>query len=498
MKDRKIILVLDVGATNVRSVAVSDDGVLLAIESLKNTTSPDLYYPDGMVWDLDLVWEKLKSTTAGVLKQIDKKQLAAVTVTSFGVDGAPLTKDGDLAYPVISWQCQRTVPVMNNIDKYIPLAELYSINGLQPFSFNTINKLIWLRENRREVLDRAHRFLFFPSLILHRMTGEMVNDTSMAGTSMLTRLTDRKYSERILNAIGVNKDLFPPAAEPGTKIGHVTGKASLETGIPAGLPAVVTGHDTQFAVFGSGARENEPVLSSGTWDILMVRSRHFLTNDYTLKQKVTTELDPVPGLYNIGVQWIASGMLEWIMRMFWAAECGTNDVYEQMISLAEKVPAGSNGVTIHPSFFPEPGSNNKGAILGLLLNTPREEIYRAAVESLAYRTRQGLEVLQNAGMFRAGAAICVGGGSKNRLLNQVRADVLGIPLKLVDQKETTVLGAAMFALTAMGVYASTDEARDAMITPYHIVNPSGEKRYEDLYTQFREMTALFTGGTAHA
>ena len=67
-----------------------------------------------------------------------------------------------------------------------------------------------------------------------------------------------------------------PLAEPGTIAGTVSTKAAEETALPAGTPVVLTGHDTQFAIFGSGAGKNEPVLSSGTWEILMVRAGDFI------------------------------------------------------------------------------------------------------------------------------------------------------------------------------------------------------------------------------
>ena len=91
-------------------------------------------------------------------------------------------------------------------------------------------------------------------------------------------------------------------------------KLHAETSIPAGIPVVATGHDTQFAIFGSGAEINQPVLSSGTWEILMVRSEKYRSGKEQLEMGITTELDTRPGLYNIGNQWIASGILEWARK----------------------------------------------------------------------------------------------------------------------------------------------------------------------------------------
>jgi len=219
---------------------------------------------------------------------------------------------------------------MANIGKYITLPSLYKECGVLPFTFNTINKLIWFIEKKPELVKKSHRFLFMPSIFAFLLTGEMINDTTMAGTSMVTNLSSRKFSTSILNSIGFPSEKLGDPVESGTIIGKVNSKAASETGIPPGIPVVATGHDTQFAIFGSGAEKNQPVLSSGTWEILMVRSEGYKTNKEQLDMSITTELDSRPGLYNIGNQWIASGILEWARKTLYADL--KDNFYETMIS----------------------------------------------------------------------------------------------------------------------------------------------------------------------
>ena len=481
----KIILVLDCGATNVRTIAISETGTILASYSLPNNTQPDPKYPEYRIWDVKEIWGKLKTTTKQVLSEIEKTEIIGATVTTFGVDGAPFNKSGEMLYPVISWQCERTHHIMADIGKYLPLEELFRINGVQPFSFNTINKLIWLKENEPDILKKMDYFLFISSIFLYYLSGEMVNDTSMAGTSMLTDLKTRDYSDKILDAIGVRTDKFPDTVEPGRQIGNITPEASTETGIPEGTPVLAAGHDTQFAIFGSGAEENIPVLSSGTWEILMVRSRNTQTTPEILKNGVTTELDPIPGLYNIGVQWIASGALEWLKKMFYSVIPGKADIYNIMIREAREIPIGSNGIRINPSFYPVPGSQQTGSVEGITLNTTRGSIYRAALEALSCKTKEGLGILEKAGKFRANSLICVGGGSKNNLWNQIRADILGLPVRLIDQQETTVLGAALFAFYGAGFFSSPNEARSVINYQGETYEPSrNQEVYLELYKDY--------------
>jgi L-fuculokinase len=301
-------------------------------------------------------------------------------------------------------------------------------------------------------------FLFIPSLLIHRFTGELHNDSSMAGTSMMLDIRTRTFSDEILKAIGV-ENKFNPMSEPGSLAGKVTEGAARETGIPRGTPVVLAGHDTQFALYGSGAGENEPFLSSGTWEILMVRSKGISTDPETQRQQVTNELDPVPGLYNSGVQWLASGVLEWVKKTFYKGELhlSSSELYKLMIDEASGIGSGCEGVTFNPDFL-----NNTGGISGIGLHTGRGHIYRAALEAMAANTKNALSVLEKSGHFKAASLIVGGGGARNALWNQIRANALKLPVKLIDVSEPTVLGAALFAFAGIGLFASPDEARKSV------------------------------------
>ncbi|MDP4291507.1 MAG: FGGY family carbohydrate kinase, partial [Bacteroidota bacterium] len=166
---KKAILVLDCGATNLRAIAVDESGKILAAHVLPNRTVNDPLYKGGLIWDIEEIWQKFISCSQQVMHSLKDIEIGAVTVTTFGVDGAAMRKDGTLCYPVISWQCSRTVDIMNKIDKYIDPQRLYQLTGLQPYHFNTINKLVWLKENRPEVLEGMDHYVFMPSIILQKL-----------------------------------------------------------------------------------------------------------------------------------------------------------------------------------------------------------------------------------------------------------------------------------------------------------------------------------------
>ena len=150
-------------------------------------------------------------------------------------------------------------------------------------------------------------------------------------------------ADDILQATGIPRRLFPRLVEAGEQIGVLQNEAASQLGLPVGIPVISAGHDTQFALFGAGAQPDEPVLSSGTWEILMVRSAQVDTSLLSHYAGSTCELDSQVGLYNPGMQWLASGVLEWVRKAVWTAESPR----QTLIDEARSIPAGAEGVKMH-------------------------------------------------------------------------------------------------------------------------------------------------------
>ncbi|MCF8361406.1 MAG: L-fuculokinase [Prolixibacteraceae bacterium] len=486
MPKKDIAIVFDCGATNLRVIAMDTSGAIIASKSMPNETDQDPLYPEGRIWDVEKLWLKFCKASKYVMESINGQRIVGVTVTTFGVDGTFIDQNDQLLYPVISWQCTRTQNIMQNIGHYIPLEYLYQVSGVFPYPFNTISKMIWFKENKPEVISKAKQFLFLPSLFLRKLGGQAINDTTMMGTSMMADLKARKFSDDILNRLGLSPELFGPLANPGDEAGTIDTEGAKATGLPKGTPLFLSGHDTQFAIFGSGAGLSQPVLSSGTWEILMARSNNFTATQSELELGLTTEADAEPGVYTIGQNWLGSGVLEWFSKNFYPG-LSSEVLYNTMIGDAENVKPGAHGLNIDPAFFAESDSRG-GTIHGITIHTTPGEIYRALLESLAFRLREGLETLQSAGKFQAERLICVGGGSKNRLWNQIRADVCKVPIQLIEHKETTVLGAALFIFGSSGIYADANEARQQIQYNAQIFKPSEEtSAYEALYEEYLDL-----------
>lgn len=451
-----VVIVLDCGSTNLRAMAVDGQGRIVARSSEKSGTEPDPDHKDWHYWPFEGLYEKLCRCSRDVASQIDVRSVRALTVTTFGGDGSFLDADGRMLFPVISWKCTRTLESQRHMSRYIDPDRVVQISGVGHFSFNTLNKFIWFREHRPDLFDKAKHFVFVSSLFTHRLTGRLSNDATLVGTSQMTDLKTQDFSDAILSAVGVDRSLFPELIFPGEVVGPLLAGAADALGLPAGIPVVSAGHDTQFAIFGAGAAPNRPVLSSGTWEILMARCASIdIPPPDAIDDAFTCEWDVLRGHYNPGFQYVASAVIEWIGRNMYGELTGSAK-YEAMIAEAKASPADCRGVTVDPNMLV-----GKGAIANLSLDVDRGTLFRATLVGLAGRLKHGLGVLETVGGFKADELTLVGGGTRNQLWTQIKADTLGIPVRTLEEPEITVLGAAMFALKGAGIYASAEEAREA-------------------------------------
>ncbi|RKY65172.1 MAG: L-fuculokinase [Candidatus Latescibacterota bacterium] len=490
---RELAVVVDCGSTNISVSVIDAHGDVVAVASRPNRAHPQPGGEGWRVWDLEEIWGKACECCREVCSEVDGEDIRTVTVCTFGADGAPLNPDGSLAYPPICWQDARTEGMAGDFGRYMDPLEAYLETGYPPIRFNTLLRWIWLRENEPEVLEGT-QWLMMPGLISFLLSGECSVDPTSAGTTMAVDMACRRWSERMLKLAGLSEDFFPPWAEPGKIVGRVTRKASEATGLPEGTPVVAAGHDTQFAAVGSGAGPEEMILSSGTWEILMLRTDKFSPSGSSYEDGVLYELDAQPGLWNPQLLMMGSAVLEWVRRRFYGGDVG----YDAMIEEAKGIGPGSDGLLLLPSFVPETGPTRRhgtrGTVLGLSLDVDRGHFYRAALEGLSFQLRHALEVLERATGFRAEGVRVVGGGSKNSLWNRIRADVLGLPVSTLLQEEATTLGAAIFAFLGAGVFSSVEEAREAMLRPGPVYEPSEDREtYEELYRKYREVPEVLEG-----
>ncbi len=166
-----VILVLDCGATNVRAMAVDRQREHYRPRRNGERQRHRGGKSDWHQWSLEAIMQRFADCCRQIHDQLASCTVRGITVTTFGVDGALVDEKGALLYPIISWKCPRTAAVMEKISQYMPARQLQQIAGVGAFAFNTLYKLVWLKENHPQLLAQAHAWLFISSLINHRLTG---------------------------------------------------------------------------------------------------------------------------------------------------------------------------------------------------------------------------------------------------------------------------------------------------------------------------------------
>ncbi len=157
-----VVIVLDCGATNIRAIAVSDNGQILASHYIKNNTQLSGSENQYHVWDFAEIWSKLVRCCAAVTSQLDAEQIVAVTVTTFGVDGAPYSKSAQQIYPIISWKCPRTVPVMSQVETETDRLASTKVMGLATTVSIRSTSFVGLKITSRRSINRWTSLCSFP------------------------------------------------------------------------------------------------------------------------------------------------------------------------------------------------------------------------------------------------------------------------------------------------------------------------------------------------
>ena len=380
---------------------------------------------------------------------------------TWGVDYGLLNKSGNLLRLPCHYRDTRTAGTVEKVLKKIPADNLYRATGNQIMEINTLFQLT------TEDTAGAEKLLFMPDLFAHHLCGSMQTEPTIASTSQLLDPVNQTWRTDIAKACGIDPQLLPAVGPSATVLGKTDG----------GIQVIATaGHDTQFAIFGSGADKNQPVLSSGTWEILMARSAQARLTREDYEDGATAEFDAESGLLNPGLQWLGSGIIEWVK-----AACFHGESYDTMDAEADAVPPGCDGVTMVPDFLAS--GDRKGSINGLVLGRTRGHIYRAAMEALTWRLKSRLRRLESVGGFKSEFLILVGGGARNSVWTQMRADILRIPVKVSEVSESTVLGASMFAFAGAGVYSTPEQARDAFGITYRTYMPGSQEAAYEKFNQ---------------
>jgi len=451
------ILALDIGTQSIRAAVVRPDGRILGIGQVKHEVdSPQTNWAQQRP---DSWWRDMCKASREVLGETDTAPDSIAAIATCGQMHGPVGVDdkGDVTTPWVQLWCDKRCSVQcESVRENHDEPELAKIAGSSVNPAWTGLKVRWIKDNDREAYDKTRFFLVPKDFINFRLTGVASGDPSEASGSFLWDCRADGYSNVLAEAVGVDLGKFAPAKASHEVIGHVTVEAAEQTGLLSGTPVVAGGGDFPVSMLGFGiVGEGITADVTGTSTLLASHSSKPLLH---------------PGIQNLRhvvAGWIPFTLLDcgglsmkWCRDM--VSSLGEEISYERLIDMAKEVAAGSEGLLFYPYMLGERRRENtagKGGFFGITLKHTGRHFVRAVMEGVALGMGRDVGLFKSLGL-EVSEIFCVGGGSRNELWNQIKADVLQMPLALSSEPEAGLKGAAL--LGAAGVGLIDDLAGEAL------------------------------------
>lgn len=491
MKTTYYFVAFDLGATSGRTMLGTLAGDRLELEEVTRFPNRMLRLGGHFYWNIYSLYEHLKEGLAAVARK--GIPVTSIGIDTWGVDFVCLAPDGTFLGLPFAYRDPHTVGQKENFFREVmPADVLYAKTGIQHLDFNTVFQLYTLKRHNNFALSQASGLLFIPDALSYMLTGNKVTEYTIASTSGLLNPATRRFDASLLGMLGIDASLFPPMVEPGTAIGGLSEDICEALQLPSIPVIAVAGHDTASAVAAVPAGdEHFAYLSSGTWSLMGIETSKPVVNEKTSAFNITNE-GGVDGticlLKNITGMWIVEQCLaEW-------RKAGVEYTYPQMVALAMEARPFLCFINPDDETFANP-RHMPEAICDYCRRTGQAcpqthgEFIRVIFESLALRYREVLDVFRNLAPQPIHRLHIIGGGSRNRLLNQFTANAIGLPV-VAGPGEASSIGNIMLQAKAAGVVYSLKEMRRIISTHAKLeyFTPAEEDVWSDAYDNYLSIT----------
>ena len=430
----------------------------LSLEELHRFQNEPVQLPTGLYWDaFRLYHDILKGLT--IAGRTRKLKIDGIGVDTWGVDFALLGRDGALCDNPRHYRCARNNGMVERTFNEVPKADIFAETGVQFMQINSLFQLHAAKLECSPALDSAATLLFMPDLLNYWLTGVKAAEVTIASTSQFYNPARHDWARGLLQRIGVRDDILPEIIQPGTRLGHLLPHVADRSGLSDSSVFASASHDTAAAVAAVPAEGDDwCYISSGTWSLMGVELAHPIINERALELNLTNEVGvggTIRLLKNIAGLWVLQEC-----KRAWALE-GIDHSYEQLTAMAESAPSYTGYVD--PDLFIEPGHmperierHCRECAQPIPVDIPH--MVRAILESLARRYREVLESIESLTGRRINVIHIVGGGSRNRLLNQLVANATGRRV-VAGPAEATAIGNVLVQAIGAGVIRDLSEAR---------------------------------------
>jgi sugar (pentulose or hexulose) kinase len=487
------LLAIDNGTQSVRALLFSPQGTLLAKHRVPITpyTSTQAGYAEQ---DPAVFWLAVCEACQGLLAlpNVDKKNIAAVSLTTQRSTVINLDKNTKPLRPAIVWLDQRRTEGLPPVGGWWGLAFRLAGASRTVAYLQAEAEANWIRTYQPQIWQQTHKYVFLSGYLTYLLTGRLVDSVGCQVGYMpfdYKQQTWAKPSDWKWQAVPMDPNLLPELIPPANQLGEITPTASQETGLPVGLPVIAAAADKACEVIGAGClKPNIGCLSYGTTATINTTHKRYIE----IVPLIPPYPSAVPGHYSLEAQ-IYRGfwMVSWFKQEFGLVEQRLADERniepeELFDELVQSIPPGSDGLTLQPFWSPGlkyPGPEARGAVIGFNDVHTRAHLYRAILEGLAYALREGAERTAHRSGIPVTELRVAGGGSQSRVAMQITADVFGLPTSRPHVYEASGLGAAIDAAVGVGLFPNFDSAIAEMT--HHgetfLPNPAVHQRYDELF-----------------
>jgi xylulokinase len=453
------------------------------------------YYPQPSYAEQDVEdwWKGVVKGTRGVLEKSDARpeQVLAISFSFQMLNTIPVDKTGTPLRTCISWLDGRAWEEAGQVMRMLGGPSLFNmLVGAVISGKDLIPKYLWLKRHEPEIYKKAVAILDCGSYMLHRTTGRLVYEWSVASVTGLFNLKSKTWDNTLIRLFGLDEAKFPELVRSIDKVGGLLPEAAQQMGLLEGTPVYGGAGDGMCTAVGSGAAgDGDAHIALGTSGYIGVTTSRKVTG----RQGIATlqSADPTR-LLLIAEGETVGASLKWAVKELYSLEPG-GEAYAHMDAQVEQVSPGSGSLIFTPWLYgercPVPDESVRAAFINLGANHSRDQMARSVYEGVAYNFCWILDLINERHGFECQMLRAVGGGARGEPWLRILADVTGRTMeKTPYDQEAAAVGAALIAAIGAGVCPSFDAVKSFVpVLKSFQADASLQETYQPLYQAYRKV-----------
>jgi rhamnulokinase len=478
-------LAIDLGAESGRAMLGRIDD-RLTLDEIHRFSNGPVRVANHIHWDVLRLWAEIQNGLR-IAAGNSGGSLAGIGLDTWGVDFGLLDASDCLIGNPYHYRDARTNGMVEAACKIVPLEEIYNQTGIQFMQLNTLFQLFAMRQDDDPALQSARTFLTIPDLFNFWLTGIIVNEFTDATTTQCYNPREKRWASELLTALDIPQQIFGQIVQPGTVLEKLRPSVAENASCERISVIAVGSHDTASAVAAVPAEGSDFIyISSGTWSLIGIESHEPIINASSLKYNLTNE----GGVFNT-IRFLKNIMGMWLLqecRRQWA-KAGKSYSYDDLTNLAAQAPALKSFIFVGDDRFLAPGN-----MVERIQEFCREsnqpvpqteaELVRCILESLALEYRWSTEKLRELSGKSLPVIHIIGGGSRNRLLDQFTADATGCQV-IAGPVEATAIGNILIQAIGLGRLSSLEEGRSLVRRSFDVTSfePQPSSAWDEAYNR---------------